>query len=76
VQGYYVLQADCEKALLDAIYWSGSPWGRKRFQQERVDASRLNEARLKRYADRWGEPELKRSAAQFNLYKEEACPIW
>lgn len=74
--GYYALHARCEKALLDAIYWGASVWDRKRFQQERVDAGRLNEVRLNRYAERWGEPKLKRSVAEFKAYKQEPCPIW
>ena len=76
VQGYYILSADCEKALLDSIYWSGSVWGRKRFQQERVDANRLNPHRLNRYAERWGSLKLKRSVAEFKVYKEAQCPTW
>ena len=76
VCGYYVLYANCEKALLDAIYWSGSVWDRKRLLQERVDANRLNEDRLSRYAERWGNLKLKRSVAEFKAYKEEQCPTW
>lgn len=76
VHGYYVLKANCEKALLDAIYWSGSSWDRKRFQQERVDGSHLDEGRLKRYANQWGDLKLSRSVAEFNAYKEVLCPTW
>jgi len=76
IQGYYVLFANCEKALLDTIYWSGSIWDRKRFKQERVDASRLNEDRLIRYADKWGHIKLKRSVAEFKAYKEDLCLTW
>lgn len=74
--GYYTLYAHPEKALLDTIYWSGSTWDTKRFQQERVHAERLNLNRLQSYAKRWGIPKLKQSVAQFAIYKEAACPIW
>lgn len=76
VQGYRILQADCEKALLDAIYWSGSKWDNMRFQQERVDADRLDARRLRRYAEKWGAPKLKQSVEQFKVYKEAACLTW
>lgn len=76
VQGYRFLQADSEKALLDAIYWSGSIWDSKRFQQERVDAGRLNGRRFQRYAKKWGAVKLKQSVEQFKVYKEAACLTW
>ena len=75
-QGYYVLLARREKAMLDTIYWSGSPWDRQRFQQERVDADNLNEGRLTRYAEKWGISKLKHSAEEFRAYKENLCPTW
>jgi len=76
VQGYRVLQADREKALLDAIYWSGLTWDRLRFQQERVNAGRLKERRLQRYAERWGLSRLRRSVAAFEEYRGVTCPTW
>lgn len=75
-QGYYLLLADSEKALLDAIYWSGTRWDRQRFRQERVDGNHLNLARLSRYAARWGEGKLKDSLEEFKAYKEEPCLTW
>ena len=76
VQSYYVLFARSEKALLDTIYWSGSPWDRQRFRQERVDANRLNGDRLARYAEKWGESKLNQSVKEFRAYKEGLCPTW
>lgn len=76
VQGFCVLQANCEKALLDAIYWSDSYWDQNRFKQERVDARCLNEGRLQQYAEKWGAAKLRRSVEQLKLYKEAACQIW
>lgn len=76
IGGYDILIANSEKALLDTIYWSGSSWDRKRFQQERVNADGLNEARLNRYACRWGNPKLEQSLSEFKAYKELTCPTW
>ena len=76
LHGYFVLLANSEKALLDAIYWSDSVWDQKRFRQERVDASRINVDRLSRYVQKWGDLKLKRSILEFKIYKEDSCQTW
>lgn len=76
VDGCQVLFADAEKALLDTIYWSRTPWDAARFRQERVDAARIDPDRLKSYVERWPVRRLVEALEAFKAYQEASCLTW